>query len=48
MKKVTALSKIGLGELCAKNDGFYDVFFFVAYAPPLWRISKTATTDLRY
>ena len=27
MKKVTALSKIGLGELCAKNDSLYKGFF---------------------
>ena len=29
MKKVTALSEIGLGELCAKNDSFYKGLFLL-------------------
>jgi len=29
MKKVTALSKIGLGKLCAQNDSFYNGFFLL-------------------
>ena len=29
IKEITALSKIGLGELCANNDSFYNGFFLL-------------------